>query len=377
MGNQPVFDNRYRYDHIYPRGRSGETLRAVDTQNNDRPVVIKRPAPQDAPPLRAAQEVSILTEKRALERLSGHASLTELRGSGIFRAGGNSYQYIVMDRAVGETVQQMVLSLAPQDKRPPDLEILVIVDALLDLLMAAHAAHVVYNDVDAKHLFWNRDAYRLKVIDWGNAVMLDEASHPANISAASDIYQVGELLYFIYQGGARFTSESTPEGDYTVIFKHEIPDAIRDIITRATHPSIKNQRYASIRNLRDSLSAYRLPMERERNEIIQQVQSRLVDNASQQLLQTLDSELDSVFVLDPGFPPARRLREDIRLRLQHLAVQADFDATRIYLETGNWSRAIHLIEELIPSADPQTAKALVFLVSAAEQLRQSGHAEPP
>ena len=31
-----LFDNRYRYDYIFPRGRSGETLRAVDTQSADR-----------------------------------------------------------------------------------------------------------------------------------------------------------------------------------------------------------------------------------------------------------------------------------------------------------------------------------------------------
>ncbi|MBL8119158.1 MAG: hypothetical protein JNJ78_16605, partial [Anaerolineae bacterium] len=61
-----LFDNRYRYDYIYPRGRSGETLRAVDTQSDDRPVVIKRPAPNDAPPIRAGQEVSILNERKAL-----------------------------------------------------------------------------------------------------------------------------------------------------------------------------------------------------------------------------------------------------------------------------------------------------------------------
>ncbi|NDJ78239.1 MAG: hypothetical protein GYB65_18475 [Chloroflexi bacterium] len=61
---ESLFDNRYRYDHIFPRGRSGETLRAYDTQDNDRPVVIKRPAPQDAPPMRAGQEVSIATKNR-------------------------------------------------------------------------------------------------------------------------------------------------------------------------------------------------------------------------------------------------------------------------------------------------------------------------
>ena len=70
-----LFDNRYRYDYIYPRGRSGETLRAVDTEANERPVVIKRPAPNDAPPIRAGQEVSILNERKALARLSGHPVL--------------------------------------------------------------------------------------------------------------------------------------------------------------------------------------------------------------------------------------------------------------------------------------------------------------
>ena len=35
---ESLFDNRYRYDQIYPRGRSGETLRAYDTQANDRPI---------------------------------------------------------------------------------------------------------------------------------------------------------------------------------------------------------------------------------------------------------------------------------------------------------------------------------------------------
>src|SRR5579871_5320539 len=92
-----LFDNRYRYDFIYPRGRSGETLRAYDTLDGDQPVVIKRPAPQDAPPIRAGQEVNILTEKRALERLAGHPVLAELKHSGTFRVGGMTHQYIAIE----------------------------------------------------------------------------------------------------------------------------------------------------------------------------------------------------------------------------------------------------------------------------------------
>lgn len=48
----------------------------------------------------------------------------------------------------------------------PQLEMLIIIDALLDLLATAHSQDIVYNDVDAKHLFWDREGYRLKVIDW-------------------------------------------------------------------------------------------------------------------------------------------------------------------------------------------------------------------
>jgi hypothetical protein len=58
--------------------------------------------------------------------------------------------------------------------------------------------------VDSKHLFWNRDTYQLKVIDWGNAVFLEgDEITPQGISRQTDVSQVGELLYFIVSGGKR------------------------------------------------------------------------------------------------------------------------------------------------------------------------------
>src|SRR3990172_1070691 len=99
---ESLFDNRYQYDYIYPRGRSGETLRAVDRQGENRPVVIKRPAPNDAPPIRATQQAGILNERRALTLLAGHPALTELLGGGQFSIGGTPHQYIVMERAQGQ-----------------------------------------------------------------------------------------------------------------------------------------------------------------------------------------------------------------------------------------------------------------------------------
>src|SRR5215831_13977718 len=204
-GRRPdsLFDNRFRYDHIYPRGRSGETLRAYDTLHGDQPVVIKRPAPQDAPPMRAGQEVSILNEKRALERMTGHPTLAELRHVGTFRVGGQTHQYIALEMAQGPTVESLVLDLAARGERLPELEMLVIFENLLDLLQTAHDRKIVYNDVDAKHLFWDREHYRLKVIDWGNAVFLDtEGTHP-HVSYTADIQQIGQLIYFVVSGGHR------------------------------------------------------------------------------------------------------------------------------------------------------------------------------
>ncbi|PJF24764.1 MAG: hypothetical protein CUN53_16195, partial [Phototrophicales bacterium] len=132
-----LFDQRYRYDFIYPRGRSGETLRAVDTQDGDRPVVIKRPAPHDAPPIRYGQEVSILNERKALMRLAGHPAITTLLATGQFNVSGATHQYIVMERAEGAIIADVVLELAARGERLPELEMLTILDGLLDLLIQA------------------------------------------------------------------------------------------------------------------------------------------------------------------------------------------------------------------------------------------------
>ena len=66
-----LFDSRYRVDQVFPRGQAGESLSAFDTQDGDAPVLIKRPALQDAPPMRAGQEQTLLSEKRVLEKLAG------------------------------------------------------------------------------------------------------------------------------------------------------------------------------------------------------------------------------------------------------------------------------------------------------------------
>lgn len=377
-GRMGTFDNRYRYDHIYPRGRSGETLRAWDTQESDRPVVIKRPAPQDAPPMRSAQEVSIRTERKALERLAGHPVLTELRGTGTFRVGGMTHEYIAMDRAEGEIVAEMVMELAERGERLPTLEMLVIVDNLLDLLALAHDQQIVYNDVDAKHLFWDRDTYSLKVIDWGNAVLLDEGG-THNITRQTDVYQVGELLYFIITGGKRLDSETSPDGDYAVTFGVEAahtPAALQPVITQATHPNLR-KRYTTILVLRQRLRDIRKPLEEKRDGLLNDIRRALATPKNHQELAYLTEQINEAMALDPGYPESHRLQTEIEAQLHRLEVQSNIDAGRIYLDTANWPRAIETMLDLLNDADEQTAPVIRFIVAAAEMLDTRERSEPP
>ncbi|MFZ4816168.1 MAG: protein kinase domain-containing protein, partial [Phototrophicaceae bacterium] len=349
-----LFDGRYRYDYIYPRGRSGETLRAVDTLANDRPVVIKRPAPQDAPPIRHGQEVSIRAERDALRRLSGHPVLTELLAEGQFIIGGISHQYIVLERATGELMADSIRTLAERRERLPLLEMLVIVDRLLDLLVLAHHHEVIYNDVDPKHLFWNRDHYQLKLIDWGNAVFLDgDSMTPQGISTQSDVYQVGELLYFMLTGGGRAdVPRDAPDSSFRVGFGESadrVSPELARIISRALHPNRK-LRYSAIDELRRELAAVRKPLETERDAQLTRINERLKRNLSRDELYDLLELLTGALKADPGYPPARDTLREIENRLKDVQTAADLDAVKIYLQTANWRGAADLLNELRASA---------------------------
>ena len=375
-----LFDNRYRYDHIYPRGRSGETLRAVDTRAKGRAVIIKRPAPNDAPPIRAGQEVSILNERKALQRLAGHPVLTELIDYGQFPVGGIPQQYIVMERAGGEIIADMALALKARGQYLPELELLVIMDSLLDLLQAAHERDIVYNDVDAWHLFWEREAWQLKVIDWGNAVFLEgDESTAQGVSRQSDVAQAGELLYFLLTGGRRIDLPRDADAGFMADFGEEaerVPRRLQAIVSRAAHPRPR-LRYAKIAELRKDLEDYRAPLQRERDLVLNRVSGRLRHDLSRDELNGLMQTLAPALAADPGYPEARELQQGIELRLQDIAIAADLDAIRIYMDTGNWQRSAELLAELRPRAGGETTRLVRLLGDMAQLLLDTKHGEVP
>ncbi len=376
-----LFDNRYRYNYIYPRGRSGETLRAVDTQAEDRPVVIKRPNPNDAPPIRAGQEVSIINEREALSRLAGHPVLTELLGSGQFFVGGIPHQYIVMERAEGVIIADEVVKLAGQHQRLPVLETLEIMDRLINLLRSAHDNDIVYNDVDAKHLFWNREKYQLKVIDWGNAVFLegDEAT-PQGISRQTDVFQLGELLYFILSGGRRVEVPRDAGAEFEVDF-HQDSDSIdmslRAIVTRAVHPNLR-YRYASLSEISADLQRYRSPLERDRNAIVTRTIDKLkIQDLSRNDLLALQANLQAALRQNPAYPAARSTYQEIIDRLRDLEVSADLDAVKIYMQGEHWASAAELLTELRERAGSKTSALVHLLLDWCLILMESGPTPVP
>ena len=376
-----LFDNRYRYNFIYPRGRSGETLRAVDTAADERPVVIKRPNPNDAPPIRAGQEVSIINEREALKRLAGHPVLTELLGSGQFFVGGIPQQYIVMERAEGLVIEEEVVSLAGMHQRLPELEMLEILDRLIDLLRTAHDRDIVYNDVDAKHLFWNRERYQLKVIDWGNAVFLegDEATL-GGISRQTDIYQIGELIYFILSGGYRIEVPRDADADFLVDFHQDsesIDPRLQAIVTRAVHPNLR-YRYASLSELNADLLRYRTPLEQDRNSIVSRAIDKLrAPDLSRNDLQALQTNLQIALRQNPAYPAARSAHQEIVDRMRDLEVSADLDAVRIYMRSHNWSSAADLLSELRGRAGSKTSGLVHLLLDWCLMLADSQLSQAP
>ncbi len=360
-----LFDNRYRYNYIYPRGRSGETLRAVDTHSDDRPVVIKRPNPNDAPPIRAGQEVSIINEREALSQLAGHPVLTELVGSGQFFVGGMPHQYIVMERAEGVIIADEVVRLAGQHQRLPVLEMVEIIGRLINLLRTAHDNDIVYNDVDAKHLFWNRENYELKVIDWGNAVFLegDEVT-TQGISRQTDLFQLGELLYFILSGGYRIDVPRDGDADFQVDFHQDsesIDPRLQAIVTRAVHPNLR-YRYATMSEINADLLRFRTPLEQARTSIVSRADDKLnVQDLSRNDLLALQTNLQTALRQNPAYPAARATNQEIIDRLRDLEVSADLDAVKIYMRGNHWASAAELLSELRGRAGSKTG-GLVHLL---------------
>ena len=69
------------------------------------------------------------------------------------------------------------------------------------MFSAAHQAGVLWNDVKLEHIYWDNPSGSVSVIDWGNAIFLDD-QHPRTHPRWQDYQQMVEALGSFLQSAA-------------------------------------------------------------------------------------------------------------------------------------------------------------------------------
>jgi serine/threonine protein kinase len=159
-----LFAGRYQIIPEVPQdwdeGRGGEVLLAIDKENQEKLVVVKRVNPRSNDAIVVRQNIE--KEAEVLLLLNGK-NVPKLFDKRVGNCNGYDCYFFAMEKAEGLRVENnlKILSL---------IERIEILCQLVDLLIHAHYQLKISNgDVDLKHLYWHRARQRLTVIDWGNA----------------------------------------------------------------------------------------------------------------------------------------------------------------------------------------------------------------
>ncbi len=347
-----LFDNRYRCERIFPRGRSGEAILAHDQDEQNRKVIIKRPVPRDAPPIRARQEANILTERQILQQLAGHPSVPRLLRSGQFAVSGSLHPYLVLEYARGINLAEENQRLQEKGEEFPRIELLKIVDQLLDLLQYTHQQGFVYNDVDGRHLFWSRAEQHLTVIDWGNAVPLDTPLGVKYATPQGDLVQTAAwLFYMLTQSRAPAVQVDQFALDFSGAPTK--PDgALREIIRRALQTNAKTS-YPSATAMRADLTAHLNTLTQRYDAEIRILKEKVVKHCSPEQLQSARAQLENFSQSDPSHPIARELRKSLAERAVELDHEKILKEALQKLQEGDWCRSAELIATLTERAPKQ------------------------
>lgn len=257
-----TIDGRYTVQRKIARGGMATVYEAVDTRL-DRTVALKvmhRHLAED-PEFRARFE----REAKSAARLS-HPHVV-----GVFDQGAaDGLVYLAMEYVPGRTLRDVMRRFGPLSPE----QSLVIMDAVLEALEAAHAAGFVHRDIKPENVLLSDDG-RVKVADFGLARALATSATNATTGmiigtvaylspeqvergeadARSDVYAAGILLYEMVTNTVPHAGESP----LSVAYQHVnadvpppsaarpgIPASVDAIVVRATRRKA-DQRYDSAR----------------------------------------------------------------------------------------------------------------------------------
>jgi hypothetical protein len=87
---------------------------------------------------------------------------------------GTANYFMVSETAPGEDLSSLLAESRQTGKPFPRRVIMTVLDALFDMFSRAHKAGVLWNDVKMEHIYWHNTTGKVGVIDWGNALFLDD-----------------------------------------------------------------------------------------------------------------------------------------------------------------------------------------------------------
>jgi len=200
----------------WEKGRSGLVWPAVHRVTGQQ-VVIKF-APKEDVANESTTKANLRNEARALTLVKS-LYVPQLVEDQATRTSSSSASNPVVFLAIERVGDLRVIDEIPSRSGEPSVfsvrERIQILLQFFDVLATAHRVGVVNNDVDLKHLFWNRDEQRLFVIDWGNATF----SHDPQ-QAAKDLSRCNGIIK------ALLTNCQAEEGEEITLPSHRIGNSL-------------------------------------------------------------------------------------------------------------------------------------------------------
>lgn len=263
-----ILNHRYRIVEAIGAGGMALVYRAVHiTTHRQVAVKVLRQEYRDNPEFLRRFE----REARAVLHLS-HDNIVRAYGVGQYEG----VPYIVMEYVAGRTLKQLIQENGPMPTRTA----IHIACQVLEALSAAHAIGIIHRDVKPQNVIVTRDG-RAKLTDFGIAreaeastvtfagdtvlgsvhYLSPEQATGTPVTAASDIYSVGVMLYEMLTGTVPFVGETS----VAIALKHindtpvepvqvnpHIQPALNSIVLRAMRKDPAD-RYPSAKAMRNDL----------------------------------------------------------------------------------------------------------------------------
>lgn len=191
-------------------GDAGEVYDAVCVEQPDLAGVLKKPARVATGGTIMRQAGQIAQEALALERLDGlplgKAHPPRLLDQAPEIAQGTANFFIISETAPGEDLASLLTHSRQRGKPFPHRVIITVLDALFDLFSRAHKSGVLWNDVKLDHIYWHNPTGKIAVIDWGNALFLEQDQNRGGSSLPrwEDYTQMLDIL-------GNFLQQTAPE----------------------------------------------------------------------------------------------------------------------------------------------------------------------